>query len=176
MMELRVQEKDHQYRVDCQPEGEFQRFSVDEDQSFLCRVEAQDQSTVLLRIDGQLVRARYALQGRDVWVQVGARVSRFHLVDEEDEEDAATGGGSPVVRAPMPGKVLAILVEEGQVVELGQAVIRVEAMKMEVELPAAMAGTVAGIHAKVGEVVLPEAPLVTLTPLESAENPTEETD
>ena len=33
----------------------------------------------------------------------------------------------PVVRALMPGKVIEVLVEEGQIVERGQAVVRVEA-------------------------------------------------
>ena len=175
-MELRLQEKDHQYRVDCQAEGDFQRLTIEAGQSLLCRIEAQDSSTVLLRIDGHLVRARYARKDRDVWIQVGARISRFRLVDEEDEEDAVAGGGSPVVRAPMPGKVLAILVEEGQSVELGQPVIRVEAMKMEVELPAAVAGTVATIHAAAGELVLPEAALVTITPVEEGETAPEKAD
>ncbi len=165
-MELRIQEKNRQWRVDCQQDGEFQRFTVDDAESLQCRIEAQDSSTVLLRMDGRLVRARYARNGGELWVQVGARVSRFRLVDEEEDEDAAVGGANPVVKAPMPGKVLAILVEEGEQVEVGQPVVRVEAMKMEVELPAAVAGVVATIHAQAGELVLPEAPLVTITPAE----------
>jgi biotin carboxyl carrier protein len=52
---------------------------------------------------------------------------------------AATGGK---VRAPMPGLVVRVLVEEGQLVPAGAGVVVVEAMKMENELAAAIGGVV----------------------------------
>jgi len=168
-MQLDIQERDRRYRVDCQRDGDFHRFTLEDEEGKRCRIEAQDATTILLRLDGRLVRARYARKDQDLWVQIGAVISRFRIVEEGDEDEAVAGGGSPVVRAPMPGKVLAVLVEEGQSVELGQPVIRVEAMKMEVELPAQVAGTVETIHAAAGEMVDPEAPLVTLTPAEPSE-------
>jgi acetyl/propionyl-CoA carboxylase alpha subunit len=132
-------------------------------------VEAQDRSTLLLRLGGGLVRARYVKRGRDLWVQVGSRSVLFHLLDEEEEEDLAAAEGSPVIRAPMPGKLLEVLVRPGASVRAGQPVVRVEAMKMEVELPATIDGRVAQIHAEVGDLVSPENPLVTLEPLEAGD-------
>ncbi|MEM7657559.1 MAG: biotin/lipoyl-containing protein [Bacteroidota bacterium] len=55
------------------------------------------------------------------------------------------------ILAPMPGLVLDILVEEGQTVEEGEALIVLEAMKMENVLKAGASGTVAGIPVAKGE-------------------------
>jgi biotin carboxyl carrier protein len=57
------------------------------------------------------------------------------------------------VRAPMPGLVLRMLVEPGQAVEPGDGLVVLEAMKMENELRAAAAGTVAAVHAAAGAAV-----------------------
>jgi len=168
-MELHLQEKGKRHLVRLQPEGESMRLELQDGESPLCVIEALDENAILLRVGDELVRARYARSGHQLWVQVGARVSSFKLVDEEDEEDVDAAVGSPVVRAPMPGKVLALLVEKGQEVEVGQAVVRVEAMKMEVELSATIAGTVETIHAEAEELVLPDAPLVTIAPHEEAQ-------
>ena len=64
-----------------------------------------------------------------------------------------TADGAFAVRAPMPGKVVKLLVAEGDVVEEGQGVIVIEAMKMENELRAAVAGTVMKIRVAEGDSV-----------------------
>ena len=57
------------------------------------------------------------------------------------------------VPAPMPGTVLDIKVAEGAAVSVGQTVIVLEAMKMEVEVVADVAGTVKAINVKKGDAV-----------------------
>jgi len=74
-----------------------------------------------------------------------------------------TGG---VVRAPMPGLVVRIEVEEGQRVDAGAGLVVVEAMKMENELRAPHGGVVTRIHVGVGEAVEKGAVLVTLASAE----------
>ncbi|NMR31128.1 ATP-binding protein [Crystallibacter degradans] len=59
---------------------------------------------------------------------------------------------SPEVRSPMPGTVTAVAVSNGEHVEAGQTVLTVEAMKMEHQLTAAVAGEVS-IHLKPGDLV-----------------------
>jgi 3-methylcrotonyl-CoA carboxylase alpha subunit len=80
---------------------------------------------------------------------------------DDTGDDAASG----LVRSPMHGKVLGILVEKGERVTRGQRLAIIEAMKMEHTLVASMAGTVAEIavsqDAQVGEgakvmVILPQ--------------------
>lgn len=55
--------------------------------------------------------------------------------------------------APMPGKVVRVLVEAGARVEAGAGILVVEAMKMQNEMKAPRAGKVVSIHAQVGSTV-----------------------
>ncbi len=66
---------------------------------------------------------------------------------------AAAHSGVQKLAAPMPGKVVRILVEVGDTVEAGQGIVVVEAMKMQNEMKAARAGKIASISAKVGATV-----------------------
>jgi 3-methylcrotonyl-CoA carboxylase alpha subunit len=58
---------------------------------------------------------------------------------------------SNVIRAPMPGKIHAVLVAQGDTVERGQALVSLEAMKMEHTLRAARRGVVSELHATLGD-------------------------
>jgi biotin carboxyl carrier protein len=69
------------------------------------------------------------------------------------QESAAGAGGPAEITSPMPGKVVAVLVKEGQEVAEGQGLIVVEAMKMENELRAPRAGKVTSLKAKEGAAV-----------------------
>jgi len=67
---------------------------------------------------------------------------------------SATGtSGRYNVVAPMPGKVVRVLVKEGDEVEAGAGVIVVEAMKMQNEMKAPRPGRVLFVKAKVGDTV-----------------------
>jgi biotin carboxyl carrier protein len=66
------------------------------------------------------------------------------------DEGAAAGSGPQRLAAPMPGKVVRVLVKAGDTVAARQAVVVVEAMKMENELRAGRDGTVAEIHVQEG--------------------------
>jgi acetyl-CoA/propionyl-CoA carboxylase biotin carboxyl carrier protein len=65
----------------------------------------------------------------------------------------SAGGGSGEVAVPMQGTIVKILVEVGQTVEVGQAVVVLEAMKMENQLQAERAGTVKEIKVAAGDTV-----------------------
>jgi biotin carboxyl carrier protein len=65
---------------------------------------------------------------------------------------AGTEGPRPV-KAPMPGRVVRLLVEAGQSVEEGQGVVVIEAMKMQNELKSPKAGRVVRVGAAVGDTV-----------------------
>jgi biotin carboxyl carrier protein len=67
-----------------------------------------------------------------------------------------------VVRAPMPGRVLKLLVAEGEAVSAGAPLVVVEAMKMENELLAARAGTVRRIRVELGDTVERDSALLEL--------------
>ena len=70
--------------------------------------------------------------------------------------------GSVAVTAPMPGKILGIKAEPGKAVAKGEAIIVLEAMKMENEIVAPSDGTIASINVSVGDSVEAGATLATL--------------
>ena len=65
-------------------------------------------------------------------------------------DGAGNGSGPQRVAAPMPGKVVRVLVAPGDRVHARQPLVVVEAMKMENELRAGRDGTVSEIHAREG--------------------------
>jgi biotin carboxyl carrier protein len=76
------------------------------------------------------------LSGRTVAVSVNARHTRRAAAD------AAAGDGEQAVTAPMPGRVVRVLVSAGDEVAARQGVVVIEAMKMENELRSPKAGRV----------------------------------
>ena len=64
--------------------------------------------------------------------------------------------------APLPGIILEILVAPGEYVEPGQAVVVLEAMKMENELQVEFAGVVSMVNVSVGDSVLAGTVIITI--------------
>ena len=93
---------------------------------------------------------------------------RNYHVNLVDERRVRVGGGQSdhqlqgrqKVSVPMPGKVIAVLVSEGDSVERGQGLVIVEAMKMENEVRSPIAGEVKEIKVKPGDAVEGGAVLV----------------
>jgi biotin carboxyl carrier protein len=66
------------------------------------------------------------------------------------------------MKADFPGKILDIMVKEGDAVKAGQPVILLEAMKMENELASPASGVVSQIHAEKNASVESGQPLLTI--------------
>ncbi|MCA9626570.1 MAG: biotin/lipoyl-binding protein [Myxococcales bacterium] len=75
---------------------------------------------------------------------------------------AKAGSADGTIKSPMPGKVVKVLVTEGQEVAAGSPVVVVEAMKMENELVAEGPGTVKKVFVQPGDAVEGGAKLVTI--------------
>lgn len=112
-----------------------------------------------LIVDGKSHEA-YVQEGEEDW-QVLLR-GRLYPVKVEDERErrlrAAAGagvaeGGEYHLKAPMPGLVVTISVEEGQEVKKGQVLLILESMKMQNELKSPRDGVVNRIRVKAGESV-----------------------
>ncbi|HUG80993.1 MAG TPA: biotin/lipoyl-containing protein [Bryobacterales bacterium] len=82
-----------------------------------------------------------------------------HEVEVRDARRWIRGGGAAAaagprkIKAPMPGRVVKLLVQAGDEVEAGQGVIVVEAMKMQNEMKAPKAGKVGMVEVAVGDPV-----------------------
>lgn len=75
---------------------------------------------------------------------------------------AAPVGAGESQNAPLAGNIFKVLVQPGQVVEEGQLIIILEAMKMETEIRAFKAGTIAAVNVKVGDAVAVGDSLLTI--------------
>jgi len=98
----------------------------------------------------------------EVWPNAGESRA-ISLTDARDRSNrhAKNSTNGPVeVRAQMPGKVIKVLVAPGAVVEAGQGLIVVEAMKMQNEMKAPKDGKIARVHAKEGTTVAAGEPLM----------------
>jgi biotin carboxyl carrier protein len=84
------------------------------------------------------------LGGRTVAVTLNGRRARH------GSDGGAHGHGEQSITAPMPGRVVRVLVAAGEQVDARQPVVVVEAMKMENELKAPRAGRVKEIHVTPG--------------------------
>lgn len=76
--------------------------------------------------------------------------------------------GETAVKSPMPGVIIKVLVEEGDVIEQGQQVIILESMKMENELKAQRGGVVTAVKIEAGASVEKDQVLVVIGDPEEA--------
>ena len=129
------------------------------------------------QIDGRLIEANVAetspgnysflVNGRSLDVRVDARGKDLRITSGQREFDAIVrdprkyrkGNGSMLaesrqqVTAPMPGKVIRVLVKAGDVVAAGQGIVVVEAMKMQNEVKAPKAGKIEKLLVADGQAV-----------------------
>jgi 3-methylcrotonyl-CoA carboxylase alpha subunit len=154
-------ERRHDCLVVVRGEG---RYSVDGGAGALdLRLEAEEGSAVTAILHGRLVRAHVVAFGRSVVVFLGGASYCFGLPDLLVGEEAGDAAGD-LVTAPMPGLVTAVTAVPGLRVAKGEALMALEAMKMEHALTAPRDGVVAEVLARPGDQVADGAVLVALEP------------
>jgi biotin carboxyl carrier protein len=102
----------------------------------------------------------FVYQNDEDWeVLIRGRQYQVKIEDEREKRlKAAAGagvaeGGEFHLKAPMPGLVVAVLINEGQEVKKGQVMLILESMKMQNELKAPRDGTMGRVRVKAGESV-----------------------
>ncbi|MGH8708908.1 MAG: biotin/lipoyl-containing protein, partial [Burkholderiales bacterium] len=116
--------------------------------------------TLRLQLDGRVFTARAVHAGRDWHVSADGVRAVLRLEEGLPAGDDESAPGS--LAAPMPGKVVALLVKPGAKVEKGAPLLILEAMKMEHTISAPAGGVVKAIHFAAGEQVPEGAELLTL--------------
>jgi len=113
-------------------------------------------------VDGDTIRVRRNGHAESIkWSREGDRLFLLHRgvtlavrdLTRAAPATAASTGGDGKVRAAMNGRVVAVLVKQGERVEAGQPVMTLEAMKMEHVHAAGIAGTISAIDVAEGEQV-----------------------
>ena len=105
---------------------------------------------------------RVTLRGNTFTVDV---VDERHLRMESSRADVSAGDGDLPITAPIPGLVVKVLVEEGQMVALNEPLAILEAMKMENEIRAPREGVVKDISIEVGQSMEGNAQMMVLGPI-----------
>lgn len=121
---------------------------------------------VVVTHDGDAYALSMEGDGAEAHVTLAGHVYSFAIEDERERaahlaEKAARGGGGPV-KAVMPGVVAELKVEVGQAVAEGEALLVLEAMKMQNEIKAPAEGVVESIKVAAGDAVSAGAVLVVL--------------
>ena len=112
-----------------------------------------------LLLDGQSYES-FVYSGEEGWqVLLHGTLYMASVEDEREKRLRAAAGGNIAergefhMRAPMPGLVIAILVNEGQSVEKGDVLVILESMKMQNELKSPRPGMIARMRVKAGDSV-----------------------
>ncbi|MFP5314431.1 MAG: biotin carboxylase N-terminal domain-containing protein [Actinomycetes bacterium] len=130
-------------------------------------------------VDGVSLAARLTRAGSTLWLTDAGWSQPVRLLAREEVLESqlssiarSEGAADPEVRSPMPGTVITVNVSDGDLVEEGQVLLSVEAMKMEHQLTAAVTGTVA-ISLSPGDLVSANQVVARIHPQPSdgAENP-----
>ena len=107
------------------------------------------------------------------YVHFRGRTHRVEAINalERAQRAAAPSGGTELLRAPMPGVVIGVAVEEGAVVEAGELLMTIESMKLETAITAPQDGLVAEVHVESGDSFDQNAALIRLeeNPAKAAE-------
>ena len=116
--------------------------------------------TVTVEMDGR--RRTYRVRQRGTAFEVDGTRGGLSLTEIDRYPVTGLDADPGSLHAPMPGKVLSVLVTEGDHVEAGTVLLVMEAMKMEHTLRAPVSGVVASIRASAGDQVEAEAPLIVI--------------
>jgi acetyl/propionyl-CoA carboxylase alpha subunit len=131
--------------------GEALRISIDGEEIDAV-VEPAAGGVALVKIAGRRLRVRSARSRDTLMVAVGSSSLTF-LEAQARTSSARRGSTTPEMAAPMPGKVLKILVTEGQTVAAGDPLIVLEAMKMETTLFAEGTAVIRKIRVEASQMV-----------------------
>ncbi len=116
-----------------------------------------------LAIDGRRYPVFVARRKESILVSVGPASFEFKPAEEATRR-RARGLAAAEILAPMPGKVLKVLVSTGDLVQAGQPLVVIEAMKMETTLAAESAALVKHVRVEEGQTVDHGAVLIVLGP------------
>jgi biotin carboxyl carrier protein len=143
------------------------RFSVD-GREYRVAAERLTNGAFAMFVDDRSYVAYLTEDGAVAHLAIGGRNFRVKR-QSEDERRGGAGTSSHAdgkVESPMPGNIIKVCVSEGDVVEARQAVVVIESMKMQNEIPSPVSGQVATVLCAVGDQVSFGDVLVEITPAE----------
>ena len=151
-MRLHLRYKQQHVAIDLETVGSTYHVVVD---GVAHVVEAQESGdgTLALVVDGRRYQVGVARQQRERLVAVNGETYNFFPEAGAPSAHSLATAAPPEITAPMPGKVLQVLVRAGDRVAAGDGLLILEAMKMENRLVAETDGSVAEVRVTDGDMV-----------------------
>ena len=143
-------------------EGKRVSAVIDDVETSISVMSCDGDTVEFMGADGVRAAATIVRSGSDVYLKTDGRTISFQDLTYAPAE--AAGGGGDAIRAPMAGVVTSISVDVGAMVEKGQTLATIEAMKMEHRLAAPRDGEVASVDVAVGDQLAIRAILINLKP------------
>jgi biotin carboxyl carrier protein len=161
-MHVQLRHKHEHLTLDVHPDGARHRVVVG-DSVHVVETHRLDDASVVLVVDGKHYRVAIARNGKERLVAVNGEAYSFTPETGPATAHNLAALAAPEIIAPMPGKVLQVLVKAGDQVSAGDGLVILEAMKMENRLVAEAAGTVSDVRVADGDMVQSGQVLVVLT-------------
>ena len=141
------------------------RFRLGDEPERSAQVEVPEPGVYSVLMDGRSYDARVEERPGGMVVVIDGYRFEIEVRDPRRwsrKPGGAGGEGVQSIAAPMPGKVVRVLVEPGDTVDAGQGLVVVEAMKMQNEMKAPRAGRVLSVAVKEGATVAAGEVLATI--------------
>jgi len=166
-LEFNIEEKVYKLQIDFK-DGRYQ-VNLD-NREYLVDSSLISDNCLSLLVNGKAYTVYFAEAEGKRYLSIGGEQFCIQEAKSErvtaSESDMGAVGEAPVAASPMPGKVVKILVKEGDEVEKGQGLVIVEAMKMENEIKSPVKGKVEKVNFKPGDLVDAAQPILEINPEE----------
>ena len=162
-MRYQFQSGEHVYEITIERQGKAYQAAVDGEPFSFVVLEVQP-GQISLEFEGRPLTLYWAVDGSSRWVSQSGCTYRLDKPVPRAARPTAEPGGGQAIRAPMPAQVRAVQVEEGDIVQKGQTLLLLEAMKMEIRIKAPTNGTVKRLLVIAGQTVEKEQTLAEVIP------------
>ena len=148
-----LQDGDHTHRIVCTPHADGSvTIPLGETSRHVAAGMRRD-GVLRLSVDGVVQTLTVLRDGSRITILRGGTARVFHRRDPLAPPATLATTVQTDLRAPMPARVVRIAAQAGAAVHAGDILMVIEAMKMEMSLPAASDGVIAAVHAAVGDMV-----------------------
>lgn len=159
MVAYLVSDGDHTLRVEAsrlevRPHDELFQIEIDGKKKIIS-ISRISPAHLSIIIEGKSFNVEVDHFEKEYQVSTRGEVYNFSVIDEREVTISSeqSDSGEKVVKAPMPGLVVEIIVSEGDQVKAGDTLLVLEAMKMQNEITAPASGTILNISVKPGATV-----------------------
>ena len=164
-LEFNIDEKVYKLQIDFK-DGKY-KINLDNNNYLVDSAIISDNCLSLI-VNGRTFTVYFAEADGNKYLSIGGEQFCIQEAKAENfragETDSTALKEAPTVCSPMPGKVVKIFVKEGDLVEKGQGLVIVEAMKMENEIRSPMKGKVEKVNFKPGDLVDDSQEIIEIKP------------